>query len=293
MFVELAKIGHVGRTADHFKVAQPYLTHSIGQLEQHVGQVLFVRQSKGMSLTKAGHELEGFAGSLLAQIDGFSFAADSDLAGAKLPKVATRIGLSKLLAPIVMPRLLIEFASHVPSGRMVFLEDDDATLCDATARGEIDVCLTCNTTRLKELLSRTLFETKLVYVAPSKWTHIDFSERKTLAELVKQALVLPSKKSGVHRALSKEISRYSIASTMILDEISVESTKAIVAAGLAATITIKELFKNEAMLGRVQCLDISHPSVPIAVYLSIAKASDLVPTNDILDQISLAVMDSF
>ena len=52
--VTIAEEGQMTRAARRLEVAQPALSHAIGQLESHLGDELLERHSRGVRLTSAG-----------------------------------------------------------------------------------------------------------------------------------------------------------------------------------------------------------------------------------------------
>lgn len=65
-FVGIAEMGSFARAASTLRVAQPTLSHSIRILEDVLGVKLFVRSSKGITLTSAGDRLYHFGRKLLS-----------------------------------------------------------------------------------------------------------------------------------------------------------------------------------------------------------------------------------
>src|SRR5438093_3738464 len=69
-FVAVAEELHFGRAADRLHMSQSPLSRAIRELERNVGVVLFVRTTRRVELTGAGHLLLERARGSLAEIDG-------------------------------------------------------------------------------------------------------------------------------------------------------------------------------------------------------------------------------
>ncbi|MGY4927646.1 LysR family transcriptional regulator [Streptomyces sp. 900105755] len=69
-FAAVAELLHFGRAAERLHIAQPVLSRQIRALEKDLGAELFVRDSHGVTLTDAGHQLLEDARQLLAVADG-------------------------------------------------------------------------------------------------------------------------------------------------------------------------------------------------------------------------------
>jgi DNA-binding transcriptional LysR family regulator len=72
-FVAVAQEGHVGRAASSLRIAQPAVSRQIRRLEEELGSPLFLRTSRGMTLSDAG---EVFLAHARAILDGVRAARD-------------------------------------------------------------------------------------------------------------------------------------------------------------------------------------------------------------------------
>ena len=67
MFLHLAESRHFGRSARAMHVSPSTLSRQIQRLEEDLGQPLFVRDNRTVTLTEAGEELRVFAQQTLLQ----------------------------------------------------------------------------------------------------------------------------------------------------------------------------------------------------------------------------------
>ncbi|MEM6619108.1 MAG: LysR family transcriptional regulator [Pseudomonadota bacterium] len=63
------EMGGLARAADALHITQSALSHQVKALEQQVGMQLFLRRSKPLRLSKAGHRLLSLAENVLPQVD--------------------------------------------------------------------------------------------------------------------------------------------------------------------------------------------------------------------------------
>ena len=77
--VEVAKAGSINKASETLLVAQPNLSRSIKELEADLGITIFLRTSKGMTLTPKGEEFMGYAKNILSQLDELETMYKSEL----------------------------------------------------------------------------------------------------------------------------------------------------------------------------------------------------------------------
>lgn len=105
-FLVVAEEEHVGRAARRLFISQPALSQDIRRLEREVGADLFVRGSRGMTLTPAGRDFAGAVRRALNTVDLAVTMARRTAAGDRpLVSLAYTPSLGNHLLPLLLPEL--------------------------------------------------------------------------------------------------------------------------------------------------------------------------------------------
>jgi DNA-binding transcriptional LysR family regulator len=137
-FLEVARLGHVGRAAQSVGVTQPAVSKSIRRLEQAVGVPLFERGAHGVLLTGDGHLFLESARRFDAQHTEMQLAA-SDLRAQHGGLL--RVGLTQPTADSAVVRVLAEMVRRRPGLRLTLTIGKSDALSDAVQRGELDLAV--------------------------------------------------------------------------------------------------------------------------------------------------------
>lgn len=103
LLVALDQFRHLGRTSEFLSVSQPAVSRMLTEIETMLGQVLFLRSTRGTEPTQAGEAMVRFARSVLAQYERTRDeigALESGAAG-RVRVGAMGVALSPLLADAV------------------------------------------------------------------------------------------------------------------------------------------------------------------------------------------------
>lgn len=138
-FLEVARLGHVGRAAASVGVTQPAVSKAIRRLEQAVGVALFERGAHGVLLTGDGHLFVEVARRFDAQHAQMQRAA-SDLRAQRGGLL--RVGLTQPTGDSAVVRVLSEMVRRRPGLRLTLTVGKSDALSDAVQRGELDVAVT-------------------------------------------------------------------------------------------------------------------------------------------------------
>jgi len=137
-FVAVAEERNFTRAAERIPIAQPAISQQIRRLESELGERLFVRDRRGVSLTPAGQALLPNARATLAAVEGGreAVAALSGLLTGRLV-----LGLVHPLPDRRVPRLLGAFHRAHPAIELTLIEDQTDALLAGLEAGELHAAL--------------------------------------------------------------------------------------------------------------------------------------------------------
>ena len=162
-FLAVARAGNFTRAAEELGVSQPTLSRSIQKLETQLGQPLFERKPREVTLTDLGELFVNRAEQILALVeDTFSELTEAANSG------CVRLGVIPTIAPFFLPTVLQDFANQNPDVSMVVQEDVTENLLKRCSHGEVDLAILALPISAKYLETESLFEEELVLVMPLK-----------------------------------------------------------------------------------------------------------------------------
>lgn len=137
-FVEVARLGHFTRAAEHLHLAQPSLSRQISSLETDLGAELFHRARGHIALTAAGEALLPLARRMLADADAVRREM-AELAGLRRGRV--RLGATPTLCISLVAEAVSAFHSAHPGVELHVTESGSRALSDELAGGALDLAL--------------------------------------------------------------------------------------------------------------------------------------------------------
>lgn len=161
-FETVAEHGTVTAAAQHLFMSQSAVSNAIADLERQLGVKLFVRHARGLSLTREGQAVLGRSRHLLRE------AADLEANAAKLRDDMSgplNIGCYSTIAPLLIPRIVADFAERYPDVRVRFEEGSRSELLQGMTLGAHDVIVLYDY-RFKDDLSEIGHSTQLGSIPP-------------------------------------------------------------------------------------------------------------------------------
>ncbi|WP_257549455.1 LysR family transcriptional regulator [Sphingopyxis sp. DBS4] len=174
------------RGAYYLNVAQPALSRSIAKLEDEIGQALFVRHAKGVSLTDAGERFYRRASDILEsvrQLIDEMATEGGDFSGTVALGAPQSIHM-KLLLPV-----MAGFLARYPDCRVDLVQGSSSYLRDRIADGDLDVALISNTAEASGVMMIPLVSESFCLVCP-KDRRADFGAEVEVPDLVGLPLIM-------------------------------------------------------------------------------------------------------
>jgi DNA-binding transcriptional LysR family regulator len=178
IFRSVALEGGVSRAAQRLHRVQSNISTRIRQLEDRLGVRLFLRQSRGLTLTPAGEALLPYAERLLD----LSSEAEAALTDGK-PRGNFRVGTLESTAAARLPDVLSRYHACYPDVQVELSTDTTQGLLDRLLEYEIEVAFVAGPISHAALDTAPVFSEELVLVTPESFppiTRIDEMSGKTV-----------------------------------------------------------------------------------------------------------------
>ncbi|MGV9583471.1 LysR family transcriptional regulator [Nocardia farcinica] len=205
-FLAVAEEGNFTRAAERVHVAQSGISTHIKSLERELGQQLFVRKPRGVTLTAAGAALLPHAVQVLDAVAAGRASVEA-LSGLLTGHVA--IGTITSISPrsIDLPELLASFHRRHPGVGISLVEDTAAILAHRVYDNDLDIAFTSLTDEpAAGMRSRPLRSERIVAALPPG-DPLARRRRLPLSALSGRSLIALPEGSGLRRRLDQTLAR--------------------------------------------------------------------------------------
>jgi DNA-binding transcriptional LysR family regulator len=201
-FVEVAEGGSFTQAAERLHLSQPAISKRISALETQIGQALFDRVGRTVSLTDAGRTLLPYARKTLQDIEDARRALsqlDGQVSGRLSIGTSHHIGLHRL------PPVLGQFTREYPQVDLDIHFMDSEIACQAVLAGTLELgIVTLPTQALPLLQCRVVWPDPLAVVAAADHP-LAHRRQVSLAQLAEHPAVLPDEATYTHRIVTRAL----------------------------------------------------------------------------------------
>ncbi len=270
--IGIHEAGGVLAASRSLHIAQPALSQSMAALEAELDAKLFLRSSRGMTLTDAGKALLEHARIVLADVER---ARDAVHRTGTQIQGQVSIGLPTTVALVATLPILQAARAQYPGIRLKIIESHSGFLGEWLKSGRLDASVLFVAGHDPALASHPLLEERLALVSsPGQAPKTRFA---TLGRLADQPLLLPSKEHGLRRIVDDACARADVTLNVIAEVDSLPNIKKAVQTGMAATILSPGSVAEELAAGLLAITPIGRPQISRQVACATALARPTTP----------------
>ena len=239
-FLQVAAQRSFSRAAEALGLTQPSVTARIQALERDLGETLFERNGRGVSLTDIGSAFLPHAQRVLKALQDGRDAVQSLQ---RLELGTLRLGAAPTISTYVLPGLLKEFRSRYPGLDVAVRTEHSDQIVQMVLADEVQVGLERHITH-PEVVTVPLYDDEVVLVASAGHP---FAQRgvATIDEVSQQALIMFSRGSGYYTLVDNALRQAGVLVSPAMELDNMEATKKMVEEGLGIAILPKVAVERE------------------------------------------------
>lgn len=232
-FIAVADAGSFTQAAASLHLSQPAVSKRITALEEQIGQSLFDRVGRRVTLTDAGRTLLPYAKKVLQDLE------DGRRALSHLSeKVAGRlsIGTSHHIGLHRLPPVLRRYTQQYPEVDLDIHFMDSEVACQAVLAGKLELgIVTLPTQPLPHLETRQVWDDPLSFVVAPDHPLLTLDGAQ-LAHLANYPAVLPDAATYTHRIVTRALQQHGLTPRIRLATNYLETLKMLVGIGLGWSV---------------------------------------------------------
>jgi DNA-binding transcriptional LysR family regulator len=256
-FIQVAHHRSFSRAAEALFLTQPSVTARIQSLEREIGERLFERTGRSVTLTDAGHAFMPHAQRALTAVQEGTDAIEAVRHG---DVGSIRIGASSSIATYVLPGILRHFRETRPRVHVHLTTGNTEEIIEKLLAGEVHVVVT-RLAQHPEIESLHLYNDDLaLVVAPSH----PFAQKGkvSIAEAGREPFLFFERTSSYHSLIYSMFLRVGVVPESVMELDSMETTKHMVEAGLGIAILPVISISREVGTGTLRQVEIRDMEQP-------------------------------
>jgi len=256
LFLHLADSLHFARSAQALHVSPSALTRAIQRLEQEVGQPLFQRSRRRVTLTRAG---EIFRDHARAQLAAQARLQEALATETQTPTGELRIACTVTACHSVLPKLLARCRERYPGIHLQLSTSDAARCMQALENDEVDLAVVPQPDRpASELRFVRLAHTDLAFIAPASDTELARRARLGGSHWNGLPVILPRR--GLDRQrVDAWLAQQGVRPEVYAEVDGNEAILALVALGCGVGVVPELVRKDSPLRGRITEVDLKRP----------------------------------
>jgi DNA-binding transcriptional LysR family regulator len=257
-FLQVAHHRSFSRAAEALFLTQPSVTARIQSLERELGERLFERSGRSVSLTDAGIAFIPHAQRALTAVQEGADAIDAVRHG---EVGSIRIGASSSIGTYMLPSVLQQFRQRRPGVHVNLTTGQTEDVVERLLSGLIHIAI-CRLTQHPEFESIHLYndELKLVVSANHKFTQ---AGEVSLADAAREPFLFFDRNSSYHSLVYTMFLRSGVAPESVMESDSMEVIKHMVERGLGVAVLPVVSVQNDVDRGVLATVELTGTDKPV------------------------------
>jgi DNA-binding transcriptional LysR family regulator len=256
-FLQVSARHSFSRAAEVLRLTQPSVTARIQSLERDLGETLFERNGRGVSLTEAGVAFMPHAQRVLKALqDG----RDAIQSLQQLELGTLRLAAAPTIGTYVLPGLLKEFRARYPGIEVSVRTEHSDQIVQMVLADEVQVGLERAISHA-DVVTIPLYEDEVVLVASPQHP---FAKRGTasIEELSGEALIMFNRGSGYYTLVDNALRQAGAPASPAMELDNMEAAKKMVEQGLGISILPKVAVERELQQGDLRRIRVRGMTMP-------------------------------
>jgi LysR family positive regulator for ilvC len=256
LFLHLAESLHFARSAKALHVSPSALTRAVQRLEEEIGQPLFQRSRRSVTLTRAG---EIFRDHARAQLAAYARLQEALATETETPTGELRIACTVTACHSVLPKLLARCRERYPSIHLQLSTSDAARCLQALEGDEVDLAVVPEPDHPPgDLRFVRLAHTELSFIAPA--SDGELARRAKLGGSHWNGLPVILPRRGLERQrIDAWLEQHGARPEVYAEVDGNEAILALVALGCGVGVVPELVRKDSPLRGRIEQVDIKRP----------------------------------
>ena len=273
VFKHLAATLHFGRTSQACNMTPSALTRTIQRLESDVGEKLFFRDNRTVSLSPAGKRVKYYAEET---IKNWQTLKNDLTTNEKFLKGDISLYCSVTAVYGILPKLIKRFRKQYPGVHINLQTGDAANALPKLQNGEADVTIAALPDRLPHQLKFIkVLETPLIFIAPANYLEA-VNHRNTTIDWETTPMIMAEKGLG-RRRLDSWFRKRGIQPNIYAQVAGNEAILAMVSLGCGIGVVPELVLQKSPMQTQVTTLKVKPSLIPFTVGICTSQRNMLNP----------------
>lgn len=261
IFIAVSKFQSISKAAKALHLSQPAVSTQIKNLEEYYKGQLFERTQQGVILTKAGQVFYDYAQRILALQDEMEQQLEIILQHESNQII---VGASTTVGNVSLPCSIYLFKEEYPEVNIRLEIANAEEILRKVKDEEVDFGVVETLPDTPGFSTHHVTSDELVLIVPP--FHTAEGEQVSLAEFLKQPLIMREPGSGTRKVLAEFLAEhgYVLEDLNIITEMStIDAIKSAVQAGMGGAVVPRLSVKKEVYQGTLRALTIAEMEMPL------------------------------